>query len=179
MSLDVDGRVLRFDSFSKVISGGMRLGWVTGPRELVDRIQLQEQATNLHASGLSQALLLTLVDHWGAERLHSHLDEVAKVYRKRRDLCLRLSEKYLTGLAEWRTPEAGRSTRVSRCPSCCVSCLLTVSSLLNALFFTPLFALLLLGMFLWYKIPGVEDTDALIMEKAVENKVLMVPGRGN
>ena len=29
-SMDTDGRVLRFDSFSKVLSSGIRLGWVTG-----------------------------------------------------------------------------------------------------------------------------------------------------
>lgn len=29
-SLDTDGRVLRFDSLSKIISAGFRLGWVSG-----------------------------------------------------------------------------------------------------------------------------------------------------
>jgi kynurenine/2-aminoadipate aminotransferase len=42
--LDHDGRVLRFDSLSKVMSSGMRVGWVTGPNLLVDRIQLMQQA---------------------------------------------------------------------------------------------------------------------------------------
>lgn len=32
------GRVLRFDSFSKVLSAGMRIGFVTGPAALVGRI---------------------------------------------------------------------------------------------------------------------------------------------
>lgn len=50
-----DARVLRFDSLSKVLSSGMRLGFVTGPQALVDRIHLHMQATELHASGLSQA----------------------------------------------------------------------------------------------------------------------------
>jgi len=42
-SMDIDGRVLRFDSFSKVISAGMRLGWVSGPRPLIHRIILHSQ----------------------------------------------------------------------------------------------------------------------------------------
>ena len=33
------------------------------------------------------------------------------------------------------------------------------------------------GMFLWIKIHGVKDTTQLISEKAVNNKVVMVPGR--
>lgn len=36
--MDVDGRVLRLDSMSKILSSGMRIGWVTGPPALVNRI---------------------------------------------------------------------------------------------------------------------------------------------
>ena len=32
------GRVLRFDSFSKIISAGIRIGFVTGPTPLLDAI---------------------------------------------------------------------------------------------------------------------------------------------
>ena len=42
-SMDTDGRVLRFDSFSKIVSSGLRLGFVTGPKPLVDRIALHGQ----------------------------------------------------------------------------------------------------------------------------------------
>ena len=36
--MDVDGRVLRFDSFSKLLSSGLRVGFVTGPPALIERI---------------------------------------------------------------------------------------------------------------------------------------------
>lgn len=32
------GRVLRFDSMSKILASGFRIGWVTGPQTLVDAI---------------------------------------------------------------------------------------------------------------------------------------------
>lgn len=57
LSMDADRRVLRFDSFSKLLSSGMRLGFATGPAELVERIELHAQATTLHACGLSQAVV--------------------------------------------------------------------------------------------------------------------------
>jgi len=41
--MDVDGRVLRFDSFSKILSSGIRIGWVSGPKPLVNRIVLHTQ----------------------------------------------------------------------------------------------------------------------------------------
>jgi kynurenine/2-aminoadipate aminotransferase len=42
-SLDTEGRVIRLDSFSKIVSSGFRLGWVSGPKTLVERIQLDQQ----------------------------------------------------------------------------------------------------------------------------------------
>eukprot|EP00475_Leptophrys_vorax_P009916 TRINITY_DN16609_c0_g2_i2.p1 TRINITY_DN16609_c0_g2~~TRINITY_DN16609_c0_g2_i2.p1 ORF type:complete len:317 (-),score=55.73 TRINITY_DN16609_c0_g2_i2:377-1327(-) len=51
LSIDVDGRVLRFDSFSKVLSSGMRIGWVSGPPALVNCINLHMQGSVLHSSG--------------------------------------------------------------------------------------------------------------------------------
>lgn len=40
LSMDVDGRVLRFDSMSKILSSGLRVGWATGPAELVNVMNL-------------------------------------------------------------------------------------------------------------------------------------------
>lgn len=54
LSLDVEGRVLRFDSFSKVLSSGLRLGWVTGPKQLIANMELHVQSSYLHSSTLSQ-----------------------------------------------------------------------------------------------------------------------------
>jgi kynurenine/2-aminoadipate aminotransferase len=52
--MDTEGRVLRFDSFSKVLSAGLRLGFVTGPKPLMERIELHMQVSTMHTSGLTQ-----------------------------------------------------------------------------------------------------------------------------
>lgn len=54
LSLDTDGRVIRFDSMSKVLSSGLRLGWLTAPKPLVHYIELHVQSSILHSSTLSQ-----------------------------------------------------------------------------------------------------------------------------
>lgn len=41
------GRVVRFDTFSKIISSGMRLGFVTAAKEIVDIIDLDTANSNL------------------------------------------------------------------------------------------------------------------------------------
>ncbi|KAG7158718.1 Kynurenine/alpha-aminoadipate aminotransferase-like 2 [Homarus americanus] len=54
LSMDTDGRVLRFDSFSKTIGGGLRVGYVTGPEPLVRKILYHLHVSIMHTSGLSQ-----------------------------------------------------------------------------------------------------------------------------
>merc|ERR1712218_463351 len=75
----------RFDSFSKILSSGIRLGFVTGPKELIQRIVLHMQVSVLHASSLSQVVTLSLLDQWGLDGFHSHVAEVEDFYRRRRD----------------------------------------------------------------------------------------------
>ena len=107
LSLDCDGRVIRFDTFSKLISSGMRIGFVTGPPKLIERLSFHTQATNLHNSGVSQIMLSKLLDHWGKHGFDEHAKNVASFYCRRRDVMLAAAERHLTGLAAWSPPEAG------------------------------------------------------------------------
>lgn len=107
LSLDVDGRVLRFDSMSKLMSSGMRIGVLTGPKAIVDRINLHMQCSVMHASGLSQVFLIKLFENWGYEGFLQHAEKTATFYEMKRDQCLEAAEKHLKGLAEWSVPTGG------------------------------------------------------------------------
>jgi len=113
MSMDVDGRVLRFDSFSKLLSSGIRVGFVTGPPALVERIELHAQASVLHSSGVSQALVTGLFDEWALKNESSyegfvqHCANITQFYRVRRDAFINSVEKHLSGLVEYSIPDAG------------------------------------------------------------------------
>jgi len=137
-SMDTDGRVLRLDSLSKVVSSGFRIGWVTGPKFLVERIQIDQQSNELHSSGISQVAAYTLLSKWGREGWLTHVAKIKEFYRNRRDMCIKYAKQHLTGIATWNTPSA--------------------------------------GMFLWIKLNGVKDTKELIQKKAVEKKVILLPG---
>jgi tryptophan aminotransferase len=101
------GRVLRFDSLSKVLSAGMRVGFVTGPAPLVQNIDQNTQSANLQSSHLSQAVAFTLLDSWGYEGFKAHTDFVSEFYREKRDQFENALRTHLSGLAEWNTPCAG------------------------------------------------------------------------
>ncbi|XP_029430992.1 kynurenine/alpha-aminoadipate aminotransferase, mitochondrial isoform X2 [Rhinatrema bivittatum] len=107
LSLDVDGRVLRADSMSKIISSGLRIGFLTGPKPLIERIVLHIQTSTMHTSTLSQVMLSQLLHQWGEKGFLMHVDSVVEFYRKQRDAMLASAEKWLTGLADWYCPNAG------------------------------------------------------------------------
>jgi kynurenine/2-aminoadipate aminotransferase len=58
--MDVDGRVLRCDSMSKILSSGLRLGWVTGPKVLIERMNMHTMVSDMH--GLSPQIFLLIID---------------------------------------------------------------------------------------------------------------------
>ncbi|XP_074479577.1 kynurenine/alpha-aminoadipate aminotransferase, mitochondrial [Sebastes fasciatus] len=138
LSMDVDGRIIRTDSFSKILSSGLRIGFVTGPKPLVDRVVLHIQASTMHTSTFTQLMVSQLLHSWGQEGFLQHIDGVIEFYRKQRDAMISSADKWLKDVAEWHSPSA--------------------------------------GMFLWIKLKGIADTQQLIMEKALEKEVLMVPG---
>jgi tryptophan aminotransferase len=117
------GRVLRFDSFSKVLSSGLRLGLVTGPKPIVDAINLhvshaehilsysdqviQTSSANLQVSSTTQAIAYAFLSEWGYETFFEHTRRVSNFYREKRDVFAKALDRHLTGLAEWTIPDAG------------------------------------------------------------------------
>ncbi|KAF8972143.1 PLP-dependent transferase [Flammula alnicola] len=101
------GRVLRFDSLSKILSAGIRIGFASGPETLLNAIDQHTATSNLQTSSLTQAIVYKLLDSWGHEGFRIHTENVASFYAAKRDIFESAMKKYLTGLAEWDTPEAG------------------------------------------------------------------------
>ncbi|KAJ4414544.1 hypothetical protein N0V85_003105 [Neurospora sp. IMI 360204] len=61
ISIDVDGRVVRLDTFSKTIAPGCRLGWITAQPELIDRFVRIAETSTQQPSGFVQSLVAELV----------------------------------------------------------------------------------------------------------------------
>ncbi|KAH0953640.1 hypothetical protein HN011_002425 [Eciton burchellii] len=107
LSLDTEGRVIRLDSFSKVISSGIRLGFMTAAAPLIASIELHLQSSHLHAPTLSQVIMYKLLKIWGYEGLMQHYIRLRHFYKERRDVISTLAHKHLNGLAEFTTPKGG------------------------------------------------------------------------
>ncbi|CCL98644.1 uncharacterized protein FIBRA_00646 [Fibroporia radiculosa] len=101
------GRVVRFDSLSKIISSGIRIGFVSGPNVVVHAMDQHTMAVNLQPSSLSQAVTLKVLKSWGYEGFALHTSRIAQFYREKRDIFEAAMQRHLAGLAEWTKPEAG------------------------------------------------------------------------
>ena len=101
------GHVLRFDSFSKILSAGIRIGAVTGPQPLLNAIDMHTATANLQVSSLTQAITYTLMSSWGYDGFHKHTENVSDLYRAKRDVFENAMKRHLEGLADWDSPEAG------------------------------------------------------------------------
>ncbi|XP_018053461.1 PREDICTED: kynurenine/alpha-aminoadipate aminotransferase, mitochondrial-like isoform X2 [Atta colombica] len=97
-SLDTDGRVIRMDSFSKIISAGFRVGAITAHKDIINRLVIHIASSILHASCLSQMFLYKLFENWRQQEFEQHFKEIQKFYRERRDMMLTIIEKHLTGM---------------------------------------------------------------------------------
>ncbi|KAK9497125.1 hypothetical protein O3M35_004501 [Rhynocoris fuscipes] len=107
LSLDVEGRVIRFDSFSKILSSGLRLGFVTGPEPLIRNIELRLQISTLHASALSQMIIYKMFELYGINGVLDQFSSAKEFYRMKKCQMIESVQRHLSGLAEWNEPTGG------------------------------------------------------------------------
>ncbi|KQL46151.1 transcriptional regulator [Brevibacillus choshinensis] len=101
-AIDTSGTVLYVNSVSKTIAPGLRIGWLVGPRSVVERLADAKQQMDFGTSTVSQQLARSFLEHdrWEAqiERLSTYL------YHQRRAMVTAL-ETHLADWVEWNVPE--------------------------------------------------------------------------
>jgi len=92
-------------SFSKIISPGMRLGWVTSPnRKLMEKLVVMKQAADTHASNLSQRIIHQFLCDTD---LNQHIDNIKKVYKAQLDAMVEAIEENFPKQVKTSIPEGG------------------------------------------------------------------------
>ncbi|KAL2191900.1 PLP-dependent transferase [Thermothelomyces heterothallicus CBS 203.75] len=61
VAIDIDGRVIRLDTFSKTVAPGCRLGWITAQPAVIERFERVTECTTAQPSGFVQGLISELV----------------------------------------------------------------------------------------------------------------------
>ncbi len=103
-SLDTNGRVLYCSSFSKILSAGMRIGFVCGPKDLVQKIVVVKQVNDVHTNLFFQMVASKFIDKYG---LDDHVNFIRGLYRDKCALMISELDKHVAGKAVYTRPEGG------------------------------------------------------------------------
>ncbi|EXJ56991.1 aromatic amino acid aminotransferase I [Cladophialophora yegresii CBS 114405] len=109
LSIDTSGRVLRLDSFSKIIAPGSRCGWVTGSKQIVERFMRHNEVSAQNPAGFAMIHLYNLLEeNWGHRGFLEWLMYIRAEYTRRRDIIINACEQHLpTEICSWVAPRAG------------------------------------------------------------------------
>jgi 2-aminoadipate transaminase len=104
LSLDGGVYVMYLGTFSKILSPGIRLGWVVAPPPVLEKINLGKQAADLCTSTLSQLMVQAYFEQ---SRWRDYVESLTEVYRARRDTMLDALAEHFPRQAEWTRPAGG------------------------------------------------------------------------
>jgi len=102
--LDRANIVIQIDSFSKVAFPGLRVGWCVAPENVIERLRLVKQTTDLHTDQLAQA---TLAEFTRRGLLARHVARMRKVYSSRLAALEEALAKHMPEEVHWTRPEGG------------------------------------------------------------------------
>ena len=91
-------------SLSKVLSPGLRVGWMVGPAELLARATMCKQFSDAHTSTFAQA---TAAQYLQSGRMPATLDRVRKVYAQRAQTMAEALRSELGAAIEFVQPQGG------------------------------------------------------------------------
>lgn len=103
-ALDRSGRVVYMSTFSKIVSPGLRIGWVAARREFVTKMAVAKGNVDICTDGLCQYVAAELLRRGVVER---QIPKMIDIYRRKRDLMLEAMGVHFPGEAEWDEPGGG------------------------------------------------------------------------
>ncbi len=102
--LDGGVYVMYLGTFSKILSPGIRLGWIVAPPPVLEKINLGKQAADLCSSTLSQMVVQAYFEQ---VRWRDYVESLTETYRARRDTMFDALGETLPPQAEWTRPQGG------------------------------------------------------------------------
>ena len=103
-SMDEEGVVIYCSSFSKLLSAGMRVGFVIAPAALVSKMTVAKQTEDVHTNLLFQMLchrFLTECD------FDAHIAGICELYRKKCSIMLDAMERCFPASVSYTKPDGG------------------------------------------------------------------------
>ncbi len=96
-------RTLFCGTFSKTISPALRIGWVCGPRAVIEKLVLLKQGCDLHVSTINQMVAHRAV----SEDYEQHLSALRNAYGAKAHTILAALDRHMPTGVTWSRPQGG------------------------------------------------------------------------
>jgi GntR family transcriptional regulator, regulator for abcA and norABC len=103
-SMDIHGNVLYISSLSKIVASGLRIGWIIGPKPVIERLSDAKQQIDFGHASFTQWIANDFLE---SESFHSHINSLVKELEKRRDQIVNSLNFYLKEQVEFSIPKGG------------------------------------------------------------------------
>jgi 2-aminoadipate transaminase len=96
-------QVIYISSFSKIISPGLRVGYIISNEEIIRKIRKLKENKDIHTSNLSQFIVLQVLKG----DFDSYLDKLRSHYKTKRDFMIHCLDVYLNEHIQYNVPAGG------------------------------------------------------------------------
>ena len=104
-SLDTEDRVVYAGSFSKILSPGMRLGYIVASAPLAEKIEMLKQVNDVHTPMITQLMCVEFMKKYDIDK---YIAKNRELYGKKCAAMVSAMEKYFPqGKVKWVVPEGG------------------------------------------------------------------------
>jgi 2-aminoadipate transaminase len=107
---DDEGRVIYLGTFSKILVPGFRLAWSIGPEEIIRKMSIAKQSTDLCTNTFTQYIAYNFMARGLLDRC---IERSRKLYKEKRDLMLECMKEQFPEGTEWTKPQGGLFTWVT------------------------------------------------------------------
>jgi 2-aminoadipate transaminase len=98
------GNVIYLSTFSKILAPGLRLAWVVAPDNVIHKLALAKQGTDLNTSTFNQIVAHEVGQHGFIDR---HVEMMRKVYLERRNAMVQSLQEHMPEGVTWTRPQGG------------------------------------------------------------------------
>lgn len=103
-SMDTEGIVIYCGSFSKTLSPGLRVGFVVAAKEIISKIVVAKQVSDVHTTILSQMIVDKFITEYNYKE---HIKSLKQIYAAKSKLMLSEMDKALSNYISYTRPEGG------------------------------------------------------------------------
>ena len=103
-SFDDEGRVVYMSTFSKILSPGLRVGWVVAPEDILKKLVVCKQSMDVCTNVLGQRVAHEYIVHG---YIDPQIEKIKKVYSRKMALMLSGMDEYMPDGLKWIKPEGG------------------------------------------------------------------------